>query len=545
MTDVRDIPEEPTGDYAGNDIFFPEQSFPEQSVPEPTFSDQNFSDQNFPDQTFPDEEEGPSRKRAPLTARGVALLSGRLAAGIIGIGVAGVAIAGAGLLPLPTVGSSAPSQLVTPVPTAQQLVCSGSFLRLSDETGQDATTASAIGRATMSSASSSGSVDAAPLEQSDASTGGTPAAPTLISTPPNPADPTEQILLSGAQVQVVSEGDFVGLTASDCGVASGDIWLAGGSTAVGRTTLLTLSNPTEVPATVNLELFGETGAIAAPGTSGIIVPADGQRVLSLAGFQPDVVSPVVHVTSSGGQVVAELQQAIVRGLVPGGVDIIGATSSPALESVIPGLQVTNLAGTQQMLSGGESFEDVRTVLRLFAPGEGDTVTMTISFVPEDATDTGTSFTAEVETGRVVDIPVEELANGNYTVKVSSPVPAISAARVTSVTGNATDFAWLGGSSPLQERAQFTAVDADSPVLHLANPTDADATVTLTASEGSDLTVTVPAGASAVLPVAPGTSYELGGFDRMFAAVTVAQSGFIARYSVHPPGEGSSSVRVYP
>lgn len=487
MTDARDIPEEPSGELHAGDAFFPEQ------------------------------EELSSEERAPLTARGIAIVGGRVATGVVGIAVAALAITASGLLPLPTVSSEAGSQLVTPVPTAQQLVCSGSFLRLADDTGQGATTSSAIGRAVVASGSSTGSVDAAPLEQSDASTGGTGAAPLLISTPPDPADPTEQILLSGAQYQVVGEGDFVGLTASDCGVASGDTWLAGGSTGVGRTTLLTLSNPTEVPATVDLELFGEAGSIAAPGTSGIIVPANGQRVLSLAGFQPGVISPVVHVMSTGGQVVAELEQSIVRGLVPGGVDVIGATAAPSLENVIPGLQVTNLAGVQELLGGGESFADVRTILRLFVPipadSDGDTetetVTMTLNFVPEDAADTGTSFTTEVETGRVVDIPVDELGDGNYTVKVSSPVPAIAAARVTSAAEDATDFAWLGSSAPLEGRALFTAAPATEPVLHLANPTGTDATVTLTALEGDDLSVTVPAGASAILPVASGTSYELG------------------------------------
>lgn len=517
MTDVRDIPEEPSGDIHADDDFFPEQ------------------------------DELSSEERAPLTARGIAIVGGRVATGVVGIAVAGLAIAASVLLPLPSVSSEAGSQVVTPVPTAQQLVCSGSFLRLADDTGQGATTSSAIGRGVTASGSSTGSVDAAPLEQSDASTGGTSAAPLLISTPPDPADPTEQILLSGAQYQAVKEGDFVGLTASDCGVASGDTWLAGGSTAVGRTTLLTLSNPTEVPATVNLELFGETGVIAAPGTSGIIVPANGQRVLSLAGFQPGVVSPVVHVTSTGGQVVAELQQSIVRGLVPGGVDVIGATAAPSLENVIPGLQVTNLAGVQELLGEGESFSDVRTILRLFVPGEtgGDPVTMTLSFVPEDAADTGTSFTTEVETGRVVDIPVDDLGDGNYTVKVASPVPAIAAARVTSAAGSNTDFAWLGSSAPLEGRALFTAAPATAPVLHLANPSTTDATVTLTAIDGDDLSVTVPAGASAILPVESGTSYELGGFERLFAAVTIAQDGHIARYSVHPPGEGSTAVLIYP
>ena len=44
-------------------------------------------------------------------------------------------------------------------------------------------------------------------------------------------------------------------------------------------------------ATVDLQLYGPSGLIAAPGTSGIIVAPQGQRVLSLAGFAPGVASP--------------------------------------------------------------------------------------------------------------------------------------------------------------------------------------------------------------------------------------------------------------
>ena len=40
--------------------------------------------------------------------------------------------------------------------------------------------------------------------------------------------------------------------------------------------------------------------------SGIVVKAGAQRVIPLAGFAPDVAAPVVHVTASGGQVVAFL-----------------------------------------------------------------------------------------------------------------------------------------------------------------------------------------------------------------------------------------------
>lgn len=495
------------------------------------------------DDIFPDTAE-PRASRRPITARGVALTSARVVTGAIGIAVAVAAIAGAALLPLPVLRSEPSSVVVVPVPTGQQLVCPGSILRLSDDTGQGATVSSAIGRATLRSFTTFGAVDSTPLTQSDAGTGDTPAAPTVVSTAPNPADPTEVILISGAQSQDVNEGDFVGLAAAGCATVSGDSWISGGSTAVGRTTLLTLSNPTEVPATVDLELFSERGAIAAPGTSGIVVPASGQRVLSLAGFQPNMQMPVIHVTSVGGQVVAELQQSIVRGLQPGGVDIVPASAGPLLDSVIPGLVVVEPESVEALQGGGETFEDLRTVLRLFAPGEG-TVSTTISVVPEDGVGTGTSFALEIDAGRVTEVPITDLAAGNYTVRVSASVPLIASARVSTVSGDASDFAWLSSAPLLNDQAVVTIAPGPGAQLHLANSSSEPITVTLEASAGDDLTVDIGTGAAVSVDVQSGTSYELSGFADLHATVSLSQGGKIAAYPVLPPGVGSSPVTIFP
>lgn len=496
------------------------------------------------DTLFPEQDDDYVRPRKPVTARRVAVVGARVVTGVVGIAVAAATIAAAALVPLPGIQSTPPSTVVVPVPTAQQLVCPGSLLRLADETGAGATTASAIGRPEVDYASSTGTVDATPLGISDASTGATSAAPLVVSTPPDQADPAQQLLLSGAQAQSVNEDEFVGLAAAECGVANGDTWLAGGATTVGRTTLLTLSNPTEVPATVDLRLYGERGAITAPGTSGIIVPASGQRVLSLAGFQPDVASPVVHVSSTGGQIVAELQESVIRGLDAGGIDIVGPTTAPALVNLIPGLVLQNSTAVQALLGRGADYADLRAVLRLYAPGTG-TVATTISVIPEDGTADGASFAYELEAGRVVDVPFSELADGNYTVKIVSPVPVVAAARVsTAVDAGPNDMAWLAAAAPLVHEAQFTVAAGPAPVLHLANAGAADAAVLLTARDGTSSTIPVAAGSSALVAVAPGETYTVTGFDTLFAAVSFTGSGTIARYGVHPPGAGSTPITVY-
>ncbi len=471
--------------------------------------------------------------------RGAALAGARVVAGLVGVGVAVVTIGAAGLVPLPVVRSTPPSVLVTPTPTAQQLVCPGAVLRLADETGEGATTVSAIGQPIVDHEASAGPVEATAFAQSDAATATAAQAPTLISTPPSQSGDTQPPLLSGAQAQAVAEGEFVGLAAADCTVAGGEAWLVGGSTAVGRTTLITLSNPTEVPATVDLELFGENGPIAAPGTSGIMVAPNAQRVLSLAGFRPDVVSPVVHVTSRGGRVVANLQQSVVRGLLPGGLDLVGSIPSAALESIVPGVVISDPLAVQAMLGGGPAFEDVRTVLRLLVPGESD-ATATVRVIPEGQAQTGTSFELDVAAGRVLDVPLDDLAAGSYTVRVDSSEPLVAAVRTTAAAGQTSDFAWVVAADQLSGSAQVTVADGPAPLLHVSNPTPAEVTVDV-----GGLLVAVPADGSATVDVEAGATYRLAGFERLFAAVSFAADGSIAGYAVHPPGLASGPIRIYP
>lgn len=496
---------------------------------------------------FPDDEPEPVAKRQ-VTVRGIAIVGARVVTGVVGIGVAAVTIGASALLPLPTVRSEPVGVVVSPVPTAQQLVCAGAVLRLSDDTGQGATIPSPVGSGpVVDYDASGGELDAVPLGQSDAGTGGTRDAPLLVSSPPG--DPDTRVLISGAQFEEPDVGDYAGLTASGCAPATAESWFPSGSTAVGRTTLLTLSNPTEVPATVDIEIFDDAGPVEAPGTSGVIVPPNGQRVLSVAGFAPDLASPVIHVTSTGGQVVANLQQSIVRGLDPGGLDIVAPSAAPATEITIPGLVIANLAAVQQLLSRGSDYADVAPVLRLFAPGEG-TVQASFAVFAEDGAAVGTALAFDFEAGKVTDVPLDgfeaPLAEGSYTVRVTTSAPAVAAARAATAAPPteegvpANDFAWFASAPMLTGQAQVTIADGPAPLLHLHNPGASAASVTV-----GDETVQIPAGASVVLEVEGGATLQLGGFEQLAAAVTFDDAAGLAGYPALPPGAVSTPVTVYP
>jgi hypothetical protein len=484
------------------------------------------------------------------TARGAAIVGARVVAGTVGMAVAAAAILTASFVPLPTVYQGLDPVVVTPVPAAQGLVCPGGVLRLGDETGQGATTASALGDADTRFASTAGDVESAPLTGPDAASG----TPVQLSAPVADAGADDLLLLTGAQSQSVATEQVGGFAASACSQIATETWLAGGSTAVGRTTLVTLANPTDTASTVSLDITSEAGAVSAPGTTGIVVQPHSQRVLSLAGFAPEVQSPVVRVTSRGGQIVASLQQSIVRGLETGGVDVIGATATPASTQVIPGFVISRSAALQTRL-GEEGYTDLTSVLRVLVPG-ADPATMQVSIVSDDPAVAGMAFSLPMQPGVVVDVPIEDLADGTYTVTIDSDAPAVAGVRVSTVAvttdaagleiAGASDFAWLSAASVLTDTSAVTIAAGPSPRMHLVNPTAADSTVSLQPNDGgAPASVTVPAGQATSVPVAEGVTYLLDGFEELYGAVVYVGDAALSGYPVAPPPASAGDITVYP
>jgi len=206
--------------------------------------------------------------------------------------------------------------------------------------------------------------------------------------------------------------------------------------------------------------------------------------------------------------------------------------------------ITDLAEVQALRGTGDGFADVDAAIRLFAPGEGE-VGVTVTVTSQEGADTGLSFEADLEAGRVMDFPIEELDTGNYTVTITSTAPVVGAVRATTALGPVTDFAWFTSAAELSGDAQFTVAPGPVPVLHLVNPTESDVVVQLQELGGDSVSVTVSAASSVIVPVSAASTYRLSGFDVLYAALSFAADGSIAGYAVEPPGVGSAPVTVYP
>ncbi len=521
----------------------PKPTVPEPIAPPPTTSFQRPIDPTGEVFVQPDDEDLAPEEAAPRNGlRTAGVVGARAVLGIVCLAVVAATIGAATLLPLPHVGAKAASTTVDPIPTSQELVCPGGLVRIASASGKGAATASSLGEPAIVGGANPGTVNPSSFAASDAGTGKSLAAPRLLTTP----GASGTALESGAQSESISTAEFNGLASATCAAATGDTWLAGGATSVGRTTLLLLANPTDVDATVALQIFGESGAVSAPGMPGITVPAGGQRVLSLAGFAPDLVSPVVHVTSTGGQVVANLEQSTVRGLVPGGIDFVGTEQGPATKTVIPGIVLAGTDAVQAQL-GQDGFDDLQTTLRVYLPGTKGT-TASISIVSESGAATGQAIKKKLDPGVVIDLPLDGLTDGSYTISITSKLPLIASVRSSTAgsttVGSATDFAWLAAAPLLTRPALVSIAPNMTSELHLSNPTSKEEDVVLASGDGTTVTAKVPANSSATATVTAGQTYKLSGYTRLYASVSGVTDGGITGYVVLPSASGQTPIRIY-
>ncbi|TFD00895.1 hypothetical protein E3T28_07285 [Cryobacterium sinapicolor] len=480
--------------------------------------------------------------------RGIALLGARAVAGLVGLGVVVASVGAATLVSWPTVEKKPSSVIVSPTPSEQQRVCPGPLLALAEDSSQAQATSSIDSAAAVSgahpAAGESGWIDpeATGMEAPDNANAESFGAPLLLRVPTPPGSEAAP-LVSGSQSQIAGSETLGGLAVAGCGEAAGDNWLVGGSTDIGRTSLVLLSNPTTVVATVDLAVFGETGPVDAPGSTGILVQPGTQRVVSLAGLAPNLRSPVVHVLSTGGQVAATLQQSIVRGLEPGGVDLVGPSSGPTEEQAIAGVVVSNAAGSDAPDEVGGLSDDVTSV-RVLVPG-AVAATVQVGVTGATGQAAGTSVQVDVQPGVATEVPLTGLVPGTYSLKLIASEPIVAAAQSSAAGSAGRDFAWFASSDALADEFLVAAAAGPSPQLNLVNTGSADAGYTISPENGAPSTVTVPAGGSATVPLEQSQRYLVSGGTSTVASVSYAGDGLLAAFTLNQAGPLAAPIRVYP
>ena len=487
------------------------------------------TDENAPTDLRRPSDETSGRGRRALIA------SGRVAAALVAAVAASALAVGVLLVPSPSAAPAVPSQLVTPERADQTLVCAGGAIGLARGDDPAPTVVADPVRAAFGPGLVEGTLGA-----SDAAGGGA-AVITLPREAPGDA-------LAAAERVRASTPDVSGLAASECLTPARSAWLVGGSTTVGRTTWIVLSNADVVDAVVDLRLWGENGPIEAVGATGIIVAAGSQRVLPLAGLAVDEPSPVVQVTSSGGSVAATLQTSIVRGLDPDGLSVITPVLAPDVRHVIPALPVIGLDAVLARFST-DGAADALTALRMLAPGD-EPVEVTVTLVAESGA-LGLTTQTTLDPGVVLDLPFTRLADGEYGVVVEASAPIVVAGR-TSVAGAGTgsgtaassaDVEWFTPTTALQPGQETLAAVAplsggQLAALHLLAPGGAEVEV-------DGVVIAVPPGAVVSVAVANDAGLRIRSTALVHASLTYRSDGLLAGSRVAPPPAAAGAVTVLP
>lgn len=422
------------------------------------------------------------------------------------------------------------AQTQTVAARSLELVCPGSAVRTGGASGTKVGVFDRIGKVELNGAfngSANGSVVLEELGDSSFSaqlapgairaTTGEGASLSVVSG--DSAEEQGSTLLNASQLQLVSSPRMNGLAGAACQRPSSDFWLIGGETSVGRETLLLLTNPSAISATVSLEIFTESGQIQASGLSGISVAAGDWTVVPVAGQIAGAKSLAMHVTSRGGGVVGYLQQKNVRGLTAAGVDLVGSAEDAAMQQVIPGLLVRGAKDSAAFIKMNSDYADLIPVLRIFVPGS-KTATVTGQVLGVDNKTFGTVVHQEVAAGTVVDIPLKGLADGDYAAFVDSDQPILATVRLsrsTKLHKPPTDFTWLPAVSGFTSERQMVTPRSGITKFSIANPSRSAITASVLLN-GKRIQLLVPATSSVVVRPDPGSVIAVSGESELFATM---------------------------
>lgn len=342
-------------------------------------------------------------------------------------------------------------------------------------------------------------------------------AATLLSAEPSGA---LQATAGAGMTYTAADGDLAGLAAANCQAPANDLWLVGARTTVGATAVLQLTNPSQTAADVDLELYGTAGPVDGPGTGGISVGPGQTRNVVLAGLAANQESLAVRVRSSGGPVAAVISQNILRGLTPGGVELIQPTTAPQPAQVIGGVRIQN-PDTTRKLAKEDGYASVLPSLQVAVPGASDAVVNLRVFGPAGEVQLEGGGSYNVAAGTVSRLPLDSLPEGTYTLDISADAGVAAAAVFSrgSDPEKGTDVAVAAAGERLGSEHLAVLPSADS-VLSFTAP-DGAAEVQLTGvTAGGDLLAerTVKLSAGSVTQVRPG---DLGGSA---AAVLIHATG---------------------
>ena len=338
------------------------------------------------------------------------------------------------------------------------------------------------------------------------------------------------------EIERVPGGDIAGLAALACLTPRTDTWLVGGSTALGSSARLVLTNPTGVPSDVVVSFYGPAGK--ADQTLSVAVGPRSQSKYLLEGIAAGLATLTTHVEATAAGVTAVIQDSRLNGFLAAGTEWVVPNESLAEHLEIPGVGPSEPDG----IAGASS-------VWIFSPQDA---TVNLSLVSAIGTAPWPAAQGlSVKAGQVVEIEVPATAVATVVVDASAPV--LAAAYTT--TGRAPDdplqgvaqrdSTWVNGEDHLAGRSYSVVVPHYAVSAIVYSPVSA----TFSASDPSGtvwLTFTVPAGQTREVPlgVPSGTVLTVDG-PVSWSVRVVDPPGFITSIQPEDIGPTDAVVSVAP
>ena len=320
----------------------------------------------------------------------------------------------------------------------------------------------------------------------------------------------------GVSTTLSTDGDLRGLTAAPCTPPKAISWIVGGSTALGSSAELRLTNPGTTSVTSTVHLYGSVGEISLPAGGQVVVPPGKTMgvLLEAAGNDPRL---ALSVEAVGGTVVPALVTESLDGETAAGTEVLTGGAAPDTDLTVPG--VVLVEGAEQgekapdAAAGAPESSDAPAV-RLVNPGSAP-ATVAISMVGPDGTRAlPGADSVTVDPGAVFDVSLSGVPAGAYGVHVSSDAPVAAGVRLVRSAGESParsgallhDVAWSQAATPDAGEAGSIALpraEGLTSALVLTNSGSSATTVALASADGAwSQEVEVPAG-STVTPEVPG------------------------------------------
>lgn len=179
------------------------------------------------------------------------------------------------------------------------------------------------------------------------------------------ADGTVAGYLSAEQMRRTDGGVNRGIADAYCTTPGVSQWFAGGSTAVGHTTQLLLTNPSSVPAAVDVTVYTKDGPQQPRAAQGVAVPPFTQLVIDVGSIAPAEPAVAVHVAARQGRVAMAMWASERNGGIARGIEYVGPAGAPSRHVVLPGVPKT---GGRLLLVANPSGQDATVSVRLVTDG---------------------------------------------------------------------------------------------------------------------------------------------------------------------------------